>query len=369
MINIPIVLVSGARPNFMKVSALWHVLKKSRHPFSPIIVHTGQHYDYQLSQVFYDDLGLPEPDFCLNVGSGNHGEQTGRVMIEFENVCLERLPRLVVVVGDVNSTLACALVAVKLGIPVAHVEAGLRSYDRNMPEEINRIVTDSIASFLFTPSRDANENLEKEGISKHKIFFVGNVMVDTLLRYRKKAEELTVWSEFNLDPWEYGVLTLHRPSNVDEPEKLLSILKGLGTIQRQTPVIFPVHPRTMARVREFGLEPLLKSMECLHTVEPMGYLQFLSLMTHARFVLTDSGGIQEETAILGIPCLTLRENTERPVTLRMGTNHLVKPDCENIVRAVVELDSTQRRFQGDPPELWDGHASERVMSVLAKAFS
>jgi len=362
-------VVAGARPNFMKVSALWHALSALRHPFAPMLVHTGQHYDYQLSQVFYRDLDLPPADFSLGVGSGSHAEQTARVMIEFERVCLEQSPGLVVVVGDVNSTLACALVAAKLGVPVAHVEAGLRSFDRSMPEEINRVLTDAVARFLFTPSRDAVENLRREGVPDGSIFFVGNVMVDTLLRFRQKAEALAPWREFGFAAGAYGVVTLHRPANVDNQDVLLEILEGLSVIQDQVPLIFPAHPRTAARIRAFGLGPLVARMRNLRVVEPLGYLQFLSVMGHAQFILTDSGGIQEETTMLGVPCLTLRVNTERPVTLTGGTNRLVRTNRQHIIEAVRDLDSAHVCFTDGLPEFWDGRAAERIVSLLAPVFS
>ena len=307
--------VVGARPNFMKIAPLVEEMKKTP-DLQGILVHTGQHYDEGMSDVFFRDLGIPVPDVHLGVGSGTHAEQTARVMVEFEKVCIREKPHVVVVVGDVNSTMACTIVAAKLLIPVAHVEAGLRSFDRAMPEEVNRLVTDTLADILFTTSRDADENLKREGVSPQKIHFVGNVMIDTLLKHRQKAAELKV-----VKPEKYALVTLHRPSNVDDPQVLSTILQALEEISKSMPVIFPIHPRTAKRVEEFGL-----SMQGIRTMPPQGYLEFLNLMSTATIVLTDSGGLQEETTTLGIPCLTLRHNTERPVTITHGTNIMVGPD-------------------------------------------
>src|SRR5260370_23187695 len=281
-----------------------------------ILCHRGQHYAEGLSQAFFRELGIPVPDVYLGVGSGSHAEQTARIMIEFEKVCLKERPDLILVVGDVNSTMACSIVAAKLVIPIAHVEAGLRSFDRTMPEEINRVVTDGLASLLFTTSRDANENLEREGIDASKIHFVGNVMIDTLLKHRQKAADLEIDK-----PEQYALVTLHRPSNVDDPDVLGPILDALEVISKSIPVLFPIHPRTAKRIREFGF-----SLKSLRLMEPLGYLEFLNLESTATVVLTDSGGLQEETTILGVPCLTLRHNTERPVTIPAGTTVITGPD-------------------------------------------
>ncbi|MDY7079292.1 MAG: UDP-N-acetylglucosamine 2-epimerase (non-hydrolyzing) [Chloroflexota bacterium] len=354
--------VVGARPNLMKIAPL--VEEIQRHPdVQQTLLHTGQHYDDKMSQVFFDELGIPRPDVYLGVGSGSHAEQTARVMVAFEKVLLDERPDVVVVVGDVNSTLACAVTAAKLWVPVAHVEAGLRSFDRRMPEEINRIVTDALSDFLFTTSRDADENLRREGIPPEKIFFVGNVMIDTLNKHRAQAEQLATSTRFGLEPGHYALLTLHRPSNVDVPRVLSGILDGLATIQRDIPILFPAHPRTVKRFAEFGFEERLAAAPNLRIVEPLGYLEFLNLMMHARLVLTDSGGIQEETTILGIPCLTLRENTERPITIVEGTNTLTGADPTRIVA------ETHHTLAGDSksgriPELWDGHAAERIVKIL-----
>jgi UDP-N-acetylglucosamine 2-epimerase (non-hydrolysing) len=354
--------VVGARPNLMKMAPL--VAEMARYPdIQQTLVHTGQHYDASLSQVFFDDLGLPRPDITLGVGSGTHAEQTARVMVGIEQVLAELRPDVVVVVGDVNSTLACAITAAKLWIPVAHVEAGLRSFDRTMPEEINRIVTDAVSDFLFTTSRDADANLEREGIEPDKIFFVGNTMIDTLQRHRQRAAALGMPQHMGLQPGEYALITLHRPSNVDDPDVFGGILDTLHAVQRCLPVLFPLHPRTASRLEEFGLLESLAAAPDLHCLEPQGYLAFLDLMMHARLVLTDSGGVQEETTILGVPCLTLRENTERPVTVLEGTNMLVGTDPQRILEAVDAVLAGEGKH-GGIPELWDGRAAERIVAVL-----
>ena len=351
-INMKILNVVGARPNFMKIAPIVEEMKKTP-DLKGVLVHTGQHYDQGMSDVFFRDLGIPVPDVHLGVGSGSHAEQTARIMVEFEKVCLSEKPALVVVVGDVNSTMACTIVAAKLLIPVAHVEAGLRSFDRGMPEEINRLVTDTLSDLLFTTSRDADENLKREGVDPRKIHFVGNVMIDTLLKQRRAASELRVEK-----PKQYALVTLHRPSNVDDPEVLGPILEALQQISKTMPVLFPIHPRTRKRVGDFGL-----SLDGIRTMDPLGYLEFLNLESTASVVLTDSGGLQEETTILGVPCLTLRHNTERPVTIEHGTNIMVGTDKSRI------LDAFRRIMNGDwkpsgPPEFWDGHAAERIVRVI-----
>ena len=349
--------VVGARPNFMKIAPIVDEMKKTS-DLSGVLIHTGQHYDEGMSDVFFRDLGIPIPDVYLGVGSGTHAEQTARIMVEFEKVCIEQQPDLVLVVGDVNSTMAATIVAVKLLIPVAHVEAGLRSFDRAMPEEINRIVTDALCEVLFTTSRDADENLKREGVHPAKIHFVGNVMIDTLLKHRTQAAALDVISRFEVEPGRYALVTLHRPSNVDDPAVLGGILEALHEIATSMPVIFPIHPRTAKRVQEFGLET-----RGIQTVEPLGYLEFLSLTSNAGIVLTDSGGLQEETTILGIPCLTLRHNTERPVTIAHGTNMLTGPDKSRILDGFRQICSGNWQPAG-PPEYWDGHAAERIVRVI-----
>jgi UDP-N-acetylglucosamine 2-epimerase (non-hydrolysing) len=344
--------VVGARPNFMKIAPIVEEMKKTP-GLNGVLVHTGQHYDEGMSDVFFRDLGIPVPDVHLGVGSGTHSEQTARIMVEFEKVCMAEEPDLIVVVGDVNSTMACTIVAAKLLIPVAHVEAGLRSFDRKMPEEINRLVTDALSSLLFTTSRDADENLKREGVDASKIHFVGNVMIDTLLKQRRKAAELQVSK-----PQQYALVTLHRPSNVDDPKVLGPILEALQQISKTMPVLFPMHPRTRKRVGDFGL-----SMDGIRTMEPLGYLEFLNLESTAKVVLTDSGGLQEETTILGVPCLTLRHNTERPVTIEHGTNIMVGPDKGRILEAFRRIVNGDWKPSG-PPEFWDGHAAQRIVRVI-----
>jgi UDP-N-acetylglucosamine 2-epimerase (non-hydrolysing) len=360
-----VINVVGARPNFMKVAPIVEAMKRRARDFTPLIVHTGQHYDAQMSAAFFRDLGLPEPDVYLGVGSGTHAAQTAAVMQSFEPVVLAEKPDWVVVVGDVNSTLACALVCAKLGIAVAHVEAGLRSRDRTMPEEINRLLTDQIADLLLTPSRDADENLLAEGIPKERIRFVGNVMIDSLFGQLKRAEESRVREDLGLADGNYAALTLHRPSNVDDRATFKRILDALDEISRRLPIIFPVHPRTRARVEEFGFAEKIRRAPNLRFIEPLGYLDFLRLYSGARLVLTDSGGIQEETTALSIPCLTLRENTERPVTVEMGTNTIVGTNTEKITRAAfAALDAPRDRSSVRVPPLWDGHTADRILDAL-----
>jgi UDP-N-acetylglucosamine 2-epimerase (non-hydrolysing) len=359
--------VVGARPNLMKIAPL--VAEMERYAdIRQRLLHTGQHYDDRMSGIFFEQLGIPRPDIYLGVGSGSHAEQTARVMVEFEQALLDIQPDVVVVVGDVNSTLACAITAAKLWVPVAHVEAGLRSFDRRMPEEINRIVTDALSSMLFTTSRDANQNLEREGVPPEKVFFVGNVMIDTLLKYRDRARALRTPARFDLRPGQYALLTLHRPSNVDVPGTFSGILDALLAIQHDLPVLFPAHPRTVKRIGEFGFAKRLSGASKIDIVEPLGYLEFLDLMMHAKLVLTDSGGIQEETTILGVPCLTLRENTERPITITQGTNTLVGTNPERIMAEVARvLDSEAKTSR--PPERWDGHAARRIVAVLKQEIA
>ncbi len=354
--------VVGARPNLMKIAPLIEEMRQHT-DIQPSLLHTGQHYDDKMSQVFFDQLDIPRPDVYLGVGSGSHAEQTARVMLAFEQVLLDERPDVVVVVGDVNSTLACAITAVKLWIPVAHVEAGLRSFDRRMPEEINRIVTDALSDFLFVTSRDAEGNLLREGIAAEKIFFVGNVMIDTLLKHRELARRQGTPARVGVRPGNYALLTLHRPSNVDVPEVLSGILHALFTLQRDLPILFPAHPRTIKRIAEFGFQERLKDAPNLRVLEPLGYLEFIDLMMHARLVLTDSGGIQEESTILDVPCLTIRENTERPVTIVEGTNILVGTDPERIVAETRRILAGESKV-GRVPELWDGHAAERIVQIL-----
>lgn len=366
-------VVAGARPNFVKVAAIWkaylELMRKSPKPALELcLVNTGQHYDYRMAQSFFKELMLPDPFANLNVGSASHAVQTAKIMESFEKVILKRRPDLVIVVGDVNSTMACALVAVKMGIPVAHVESGLRSRDRSMPEEINRLVTDSISDILFTTSTDADRNLRSEGIAKGKIHFVGNVMVDTLLHNRSKAKGSKILSRLALRR-PYAVLTLHRPSNVDSSADFLEILKAVADLQEHLPVIFPVHPRTAAKMKQGNLKEVLKRMPALKIVPPLGYLDFIKLLSQARIVLTDSGGIQEETTVLNIPCLTLRDNTERPVTLRSGSNILAGRKSERIIRLARRILSSDNRQEPQRvPDYWDGKAAIRIFKVLREIY-
>jgi UDP-N-acetylglucosamine 2-epimerase (non-hydrolysing) len=351
--------VVGARPNFMKIAPV--VLEMSRFPdqFKQTLVHTGQHYDPNMSQIFFKDLGIPEPDTDLGVGSGTHAEQTAEVMKRFEPLLARHEPDWVLVVGDVNSTLASALVCAKAGVPVAHVEAGLRSFDRSMPEEINRLLTDQIADLLFTHSPEAETNLVAEGIAPQKIRFVGNVMIDTLVRLLPRAEALFPALKARLVDRPYVLVTLHRPSNVDEPERLARILEALIEISEDADVLFPVHPRTKMRIEES--QPALPAGR-IKLLEPLGYLEFVALEAHAVLVITDSGGVQEETTYLKIPCLTLRPNTERPVTISKGTNRLVEQP-EDLYQAV--RDSLERKsVPENPPALWDGRAAARIVDVF-----
>lgn len=357
--------VVGARPNFMKIAPLIDEMRKHS-DIEASLVHTGQHYDEKMSKLFFHDLGLPKPDVYLGVGSGGHGEQTGKVMIEFEKILNANKPDIVLVVGDVNSTIACGLVAVKMGVQLAHVEAGLRSFDRTMPEEINRILTDQISDYLFLTERAAKENLLREGISADKVHFVGNVMIDSLLKQREHAERSAILNDLKLEAGRYGLITLHRPSNVDVRENLENILQALFDLQRDLPLVFPVHPRTRKQMKLFGLEERVAAAANLILTDPLGYLDFLKLMAHARLVVTDSGGIQEETTVLGVPCLTVRENTERPVTVSEGTNIVIGMSRERILEESYEI-LAGRGKAGRRPELWDGRAAERIVQVLRKS--
>jgi UDP-N-acetylglucosamine 2-epimerase (non-hydrolysing) len=356
-------LIAAARPNFMKIAPLYHALKKADWA-DPVIVHTGQHYDLNMSEAFFKDLELPEPHFHLGVGSGSHAEQTGKVMIAYERLLLERRPDLVVVVGDVNSTVACTLAAVKLAVKTAHLEAGLRSFDRSMPEEINRIVTDSIAEILWTPSPDGDANLLREGVAPAKIERVGNIMIDSLEMMRPRIMAENAASKYGLKNGAYGVVTLHRPSNVDRPEVLKGLCDALQRIAAGMPLVFPVHPRTRKNLEAFGLWGGIGSGNGLHVVEPLGYVPFMSLVFNCRLVVTDSGGIQEETTYLGIPCLTLRPNTERPITVTEGTNRLCSPqDMVACAESALALKPAPR-----PVELWDGLTAARVVRSIKQGL-
>lgn len=350
--------IAGARPNFMKVAPVIRGLEERGVP--AFLVHTGQHYDPAMSATFFSDLGLREPDVHLEVGSASHAVQTARVMERLEPVIEERRPDLVVVVGDVNSTLAGALVCAKVGVPVAHVEAGLRSFDRTMPEEINRLLTDQVSDLLFTTSPEAETNLIREGVRAESIHFVGNPMIDSLERHLERARGSDTLSRLGLDGQQYGLVTLHRPSNVDDPDVLAGVLGALADVAREVPLVFPAHPRTVKMIHHFGLA----HADGVWMIEPVGYIDFLRLMADARIVLTDSGGIQEETTVLGVPCLTIRENTERPITIEMGTNRLVGSDPDRIRSEALASLKGPRPAVVRPP-LWDGKAGERIAGVIA----
>ena len=366
----PVICVVGARPNFMKMAPILRAFAANTPAIPALLVHTGQHYDRDMSDKLFEDLRLPRPDINLEVGSGSHAVQTAEVMRRFEPVLDEHKPSCILVVGDVNSTLACTLVGVKKGIPVVHVEAGLRSYDRAMPEEINRVLTDQVADILYTTERSAADNLAREGIEGDRVRFVGNVMIDSLLSNRDVARQpADTLKAAGIDPSilntdrGYGVVTMHRPSNVDHPEILQSLLGVLREISASQPLVFALHPRTKGNIERFGLESLI-DRERMIILPPQGYLEMLGLMASARIVLTDSGGLQEETTALGIPCLTMRENTERPITVEQGTNTMVGRDVEAIRHHAAEI-LAGRSKSGRTPELWDGHAAERIAADLA----
>ena len=356
------VIVVGARPNFMKAAPLIKEFRR-RGKVDILFVHTGQHYDGNMSKVFFDDLGLPHPDIYLGVGSGTHAEQTARVMIEFEKVVKTEGVELIIVVGDVNSTLACSLVGAKEHIPVAHVEAGLRSFDKNMPEEINRMVTDILSDYCFTTSPEAEVNLNREGIGKERIFFVGNIMIDSLKSYLEKAEESKILDTLKVEKENYILVTLHRPSNVDKPEQFLSLYNVLVELSEAHTIVFPAHPRTRkiidSQVQSFPRPSGLK------LIEPVGYLDFLKLMKYARLLITDSGGIQEETTVLGVPCLTVRNNTERPVTIEMGTNFLVGTDPDKLLSSALKVMKGGKK-EFSIPQLWDGKTAGRIVDIIEK---
>ncbi len=357
-----IILVCGARPNFMKIAPVWREMKQYPNEFKPIVLHTGQHYDDNMSDLFFRDLELPEPDIYLSVGSASHAVQTATIMIEFEKYLNTDKPDLIMVVGDVNSTLACSIVASKLLIPVAHIEAGLRSFDRSMPEEINRIVTDSLSDLLFTTCEDANKNLEKEGVPLEKIFFVGNVMIDTLLKYKEIAIKSKIIDKLNLKKNMYVVLTMHRPSNVDDKDTFQGIINALKKISRDIKIIFPIHPRTKKQIQKYKYKDFFDVVKC---IEPVGYIDFLGLMINSKLVITDSGGIQEETTILDVPCLTIRENTERPVTIKEGTNILVGVSEQSIIEETKKILDGDLK-EGKCPKLWDGRSAQRIVKILGQ---
>jgi len=358
-----IVLVAGARPNFIKIAPIARALGSEPRVFSTTLVHTGQHYDAGMSDVFFDELGIPRPDFNLHVGSGSHARQTAAVMTGFEDVLLKTKPDMVLVVGDVNSTVACALTAAKLQIPVAHVEAGLRSFDRSMPEEINRVLTDQISDWLFTTEPAAQANLVREGVDPARIHFVGNVMIDSLLFCREHARRLGIPATLGLTSIPYAVLTLHRPHNVDDRDTFEQIMQGIDHISHDVVIVFPMHPRTRQTLSASHAAAAMLEAGRLRLVEPQGYLEFLGLVERSEVVLTDSGGVQEETTVLGVPCLTLRPNTERPATVSEGTNKIVGTSTERIVEAWEGIKASAPPA-GRRPQLWDGRAAERIVEVL-----
>lgn len=374
-----VIQVVGARPNFMKVAPLHRAIKNLA-GWTSKIVHTGQHFDAKMSDVFFTQLELPTPDFFLGIGGGSHTEVTAKIMLAFEKIVESEKPDLIIVVGDVTSTLACTLVAIKMGIPLAHVEAGLRSGDRTMPEEINRILTDSVANYLFVTEQSGLDHLKREGVPDEKVFFTGNVMIDSLVRYQEKAKSSTILEELGLQAsdlensgdtsqTDFIVMTMHRPANVDTENGLRAILELIELSTAKTKVVFPIHPRTRSNMAKFGLEDTLTQNKNLILTEPLGYLEFIQLMTHAKAILTDSGGIQEETTYLGIPCLTFRDSTERPITVTMGTNQLLADLNPKITFAALEEILAGHHKKGQIPPLWDGHAAERIAENLFNLFS
>ena len=361
-----IICVCGARPNFMKIAPIMRAFNENGN-FETLLIHTGQHYDENMSKLFFDELNIPKPDINLEIGSGSHAVQTAEIMKRFEPVVLDFKPDYVLVVGDVNSTIACGLVAVKLGVKLIHVEAGLRSFDREMPEEINRVLTDSISDLLFVTEQSGVDNLTNEGVSSDRVHFVGNVMIDTMIANRQKAQASDVLSRIGLSKGGYAVITLHRPSNVDDMEKFEEIIAAFEHIEKDIKLIFPIHPRTRNNISKNGLDKRVKAMKNLLLIEPVGYLDFLCLMSNAKLVMTDSGGIQEETTILGVPCMTLRENTERPVTITEGTNRLVHITTNDILKHYKEINNnTQLTGNTKTPNLWDGNAAKRISEIVIK---
>ncbi|MBT8080165.1 MAG: UDP-N-acetylglucosamine 2-epimerase (non-hydrolyzing) [Gammaproteobacteria bacterium] len=360
MNNCRIHLIAAARPNFMKVAPLYHALAATDWA-TPVLVHTGQHYDRNMSDAILEDLGIPEPDHHLGVGSGTHAEQTGNVMIAYEKLCMAERPDWIIVVGDVNSTAACAQVGAKLWIPVVHLEAGLRSGDRTMPEEINRLITDAIVDVLWTPSADADENLLAEGVSKDKIELIGNIMIDSFEMLREKIEASNAQAELGLESGNYALVTLHRPSNVDTRENLAPIVDALVDVSKHLQVVFVAHPRTIAGLGKFGLDEKLAAAANVKLLEPLPYIRFMNIVTGSRLVITDSGGLQEETTYLNIPCLTMRENTERPITVTQGSNKLVRAEnlAENLAKVLAG-----NWPSGSCPPLWDGKTAQRAVEKL-----
>lgn len=361
-----IILIVGARPNFMKSAPLMRALTQRTDIFDTKLIHTGQHYDHKLSKLFFDELKMPEPDYYLGVGSDTHARQTAKIMIELEKNFTANQPDLVVVFGDVNSTLAASLVASKMGIKLAHVEAGLRSFDMSMPEEINRIVTDRLSDYLFVSEESGVDNLKNEGVPDEKIFYTGNIMIDSLVSNLEKAGQSEIISQLKLEAGNYVTMTMHRPSNVDSPDTLKQMLEAIVDVSREIPVVFPCHPRTKQRIEDFNI-PQLDSNVGLKIIEPLGYLDFLKLQSSSKAVLTDSGGVQEETTFLKIPCITMRDNTERPSTVSIGTNVLIGSDPDKIRKTTLDAVNGNSK-KGEIPHLWDGHTAERIVQILDTLF-
>ena len=357
-----IISVVGARPNFIKVAPLHKAFEKYADQLTHLICHTGQHFDEKMSKVFFDELEMPKPHFYLGIGGGSHAEQTARIMLEFEKTLLEEQPDLVIVVGDVNSTLACSVTASKLNIPVAHVEAGLRSFDREMPEEINRMVTDTLSDYLFITEKSGMENLKNEGVGEDKLFFVGNVMIDSLVHYEPKIDQSAIFSEIGVDKGEYVLVTFHRPRNVDNEDYLRKLITFLNNIAAIKKVVFPVHPRTKQNMEKFNLNNNVSENVILS--DPIGYIDFLALSKNAGLVITDSGGIQEETTYMGVQCITVRNNTERPITVEVGTNQLIGTDLSKVEAAAIDVLNGNLK-EGKIPELWDGKTAERIAEILS----
>ncbi len=357
-----IISVVGARPNFIKIAPVHRAFQKYKDEIEHLICHTGQHFDEKMSKVFFDELQMTKPDFYLGIGGGSHAVQTARIMIEFEKILLEEKPDLVIVPGDVNSTLAASLVAAKLHIPVAHVEAGLRSFDRKMPEEVNRVLTDEISDFLFVTEKSGLENLKHEGVDDSKVFFTGNVMIDSLVHFMPVIDKSDILEKLDLEAGKYVLATFHRPSNVDSKDELEKLVDALNRISEIRKIIFPVHPRTRNKLTEFGLSA--KMSRDIVTLDPIGYIDFLSFTKNAELVVTDSGGIQEETTFLGVQCITVRDNTERPVTSEIGTNHMIGTDFQKVVEAAKRILSGKKK-EGKIPELWDGKAAERIAEIIS----
>ena len=359
-----IITVAGARPNFIKIAPLHRAFQEKKELFEHLICHTGQHFDKNMSKIFFEELEIPEPDFNLGVGSGSHADQTARIMIEFEKVLLQEKPDLILVPGDVNSTLACSVVASKMGLPVGHVEAGLRSFDREMPEEINRVVTDVLSDYLFVSEESGMVNLRKEGIPEEKIHFVGNIMIDSLVYYLPSIERSGILENLGLSPGKYTLMTFHRPRNVDSREPLSELVDMLNRLAENSRLVFPIHPRTRKNLEQHGLASKLDTGILL--LDPIGYIDFLALTRSAELVITDSGGIQEETTFLGVQCLTVRNNTERPVTVSVGTNQLIGTDLQKVELAAGRVLSGDRK-KGNIPPLWDGNTAKRIVQILAES--